>query len=334
MHPPLGLTTLNSHRLSSSTPRSSRLSTLNSQPASILALDFQLSAPGSAAPYRGRLAPSPTGHLHLGHARTFWIAQQRARAAGGALVLRNDDLDSTRYRMDFVAAMLADMRWLGLAWDEGPAIGGPHAPYNQSERRPFYRAALEKLHAARLIFPCTHSRRDVIEAAGAPHADDEPVYPRSFRPLADAPLPPLTDPIAVNWRFRVPDDEPLAFVDGSRGEQRAISGRDFGDFLVWRKDDVPSYQLACAVDDAAMQITEVVRGADLVKSTFRQILLLRALGHAIPAYFHCPLMNDAHGVRLAKRHDALSLRTLRENGVTQSEIIAQFTSADFADGRG
>ncbi|HVU23154.1 MAG TPA: tRNA glutamyl-Q(34) synthetase GluQRS [Opitutus sp.] len=288
----------------------------------------------AARPYRGRLAPSPTGHLHLGHARTFWIAQQRARASGGALVLRNDDLDSTRYRMDFVAAMLEDLRWLGLAWAEGPDVGGPHAPYNQSERRPHYRAALERLHAARLIFPCTHSRRDVIEAAGAPHADDEPVYPRSFRPSADAALPPLGGPITVNWRFRVPDDEPLAFADASLGEQRAIPGRDFGDFLVWRKDDVPSYQLACAVDDAEMQITEVVRGADLVKSTFRQILLLRALGHPIPAYFHCPLMTDGHGVRLAKRHDALSLRTLREQGVTPAEIIARFSSADAADQRG
>lgn len=278
----------------------------------------------STPPYRGRLAPSPTGHLHLGHARTFWIAAERARLARGTLVLRNDDLDSTRYRMDFVQAMLEDLHWLGFTWSEGPDVGGPYGPYNQSERRAIYRAALEKLHAARLIFPCTHSRRDVLEAVGAPHGDDEPVYPREFRPPLDAPLPPLGERVSVNWRFRVPDGEEVAFVDAHLGEQRAVAGRDFGDFLVWRKDDVPSYQLACAVDDGAMHITEVVRGADLVKSTFRQILLLRALGYAVPGYYHCPLMTDEQGVRLAKRHDALSLRTLRERGATAESITERF----------
>lgn len=274
--------------------------------------------------YRGRLAPSPTGYLHLGHARTFWIAAERARAAGGTLILRNDDLDSTRYRMDFVDGMIADLRWLGVEWQEGPDVGGPHAPYNQSERRPIYRRALEQLHAAGLIFPCTHSRRDVLEAVGAPHGDDEPVYPREFRPTATSPLPPLGEPVTVNWRLRVPEGETLVFHDAAAGEQRAVAGRDFGDFLVWRKDDVPSYQLACAVDDAAMRITEIVRGADLIKSTFRQILLLRALGHAVPSFCHCALVTDDHGVRLAKRHDALSLRALRERGVSPAELVAQF----------
>ncbi|HYD82803.1 MAG TPA: glutamate--tRNA ligase family protein, partial [Opitutus sp.] len=222
-------------------------------------------------------------------------------------------------------SMLEDLRWLGLAWAEGPDVGGPHAPYNQSERRAHYRAALAQLHAARLIFPCTHSRRDVLEAATAPHADDEPVYPPAFRPPADAPLPLLGETISVNWRFRVPDGETISFTDARFGEQHAIAGRDFGDFLVWRKDDVPSYQLACAVDDAAMQITEVVRGADLIKSTFRQLLLLRALGHTAPTYYHCPLMTDEKGERLAKRHDALSLRTLRERGTSPDAIVQTFS---------
>lgn len=276
----------------------------------------------SSSDYRGRLAPSPTGLLHLGHARTFWIAAQRARLAGGKLFLRNDDLDAIRFRLDFVDAMIEDLRWLGLRWEE-PVVA-------QSQHRALYRAALEKLHAARLIFPCTRSRRDVVEAAGAPHEggeNDEPVYPPSFRPAADAPLPPLRDSIAVNWRFRVPDGETIAFTDLKLGPQAAVAGRDFGDFLVWRKDDVPSYQLACVVDDAAMGITEVVRGADLVRSTFRQILLYRALGHPVPAFYHCPLMLDEQGVRLAKRHDALSLRTLRERGVTPAEIIRGFSNA-------
>ena len=278
--------------------------------------------------YRGRLAPSPTGYLHLGHARTFWVAAERARAAAGTLVLRNEDLDAVRFRLDFVDAMLEDLRWLGLVWQEGPDVGGPHAPYHQSARRPLYRAALERLHAAGLIFPCTHSRRDVLDAIGAPHEgagpDDEPVYPREFRPPTGAPLPPLGEKISVNWRLRVPEGETIRFTDGRFGEQRAVAGRDFGDFLVWRKDDVPSYQLACAVDDAAMGITEVVRGADLIKSTFRQLLIYRALAAPAPAFFHCPLMNDARGERLAKRHDALSLRTLRAQGLTLAEIRARF----------
>jgi glutamyl-tRNA synthetase len=273
--------------------------------------------------YRGRLAPSPTGHLHLGHARTFWIAERRARAAGGSLVLRNDDLDAARYRMNFARAMIEDLRWLGFKWDEGPDIGGPRAPYSQSERLPLYRAALERLHAARLIYPCSRSRRDVIEAAGAPHEggdDDEPLYPAAFRPDPGSPLPPLGGTITVNWRLRVPDGEELEFDDSRLGPQRAVAGRDFGDFPVWRKDDCPSYQLACTVDDALMGITEVVRGEDLVRSTFRQLLIYRALGHAAPVFHHCPLMRDEAGARLAKRHDALSLRALRERGVTPESI--------------
>jgi len=277
----------------------------------------------ATSPYRGRLAPSPTGYLHLGHARTFWIASRRAEEAGGTLVLRNDDLDATRYRMDFARAMFEDLRWLGFAWDEGPDIGGPHAPYNQSERIALYRAALERLHTASLIYPCSRSRRDVIEAAGAPHegADDEPLYPAAFRPDPGAPLPPLGDRIEVNWRLRVPDGEVLEFNDSRLGPQRAVAGRDFGDFPVWRKDDCPSYQLACAVDDALMGMTEVVRGEDLVRSTFRQLLIHRALGREAPAYYHCPLVRDPGGARLAKRHDALSLRALRARGEAPEAIV-------------
>ncbi len=237
--------------------------------------------------------------------------------------MRNDDLDAARWHLDFVTAMIEDLHWFGFNWQEGPDIGGPFAPYNQKERLPLYRKALEQLHAAGLIFPCTRSRRDVLEAAGAPHeggADDEPVYPKEFRPASTTLLPPLGEVVSVNWRFRVPDDDILTFDDGRYGPQAAVSGRDFGDFLVWRKDDAPSYQLSCAVDDALMGITEVVRGADLIRSTFRQILLYRALGYGIPAFYHCPLVNDDVGVRLAKRHDALSLRALRAGGKKPEEL--------------
>lgn len=273
----------------------------------------------SPVPYRGRLAPSPTGWLHLGHARTFWLAAERARRAGGTLFLRHDDLDRDRCRPEFTAALAEDLRWLGLAWTE-PMI-------SQSGRRDLYREACARLHAAGWLFPCARSRRDVAEAAGAPHeggADDEPLYPAAFRPPADATVPPLTWPAAVNWRFRVPDGEAISFHDGAQGPQTAVAGRDFGDFLVWRKDDTPSYQLATVVDDLALGITEVVRGEDLIRSTFRQLLLFRALGGTAPAFLHAPLVRDAEGRRLAKRHDALALRTLRERGVDPAALRAQF----------
>jgi glutamyl-tRNA synthetase len=259
-------------------------------------------------PYRGRIAPSPTGYLHLGHARTFWIAHERARANGGVLVLRNEDLDATRYKMEFVDAMLEDLKWFGIEWQEGPDVGGPFAPYNQSERMSFYRAALEKLRQQGAIYPCTCSRKDIRNAARAPHAeDDETIYPGTCRSNQQSAIGNRK----FAWRFRVPDGETISFVDGNFGEQRFVAGKDFGDFAVWRNDGVPSYQLSCVSDDAAMQITEVVRGADLLVSTARQLLLYRALDLKPPQFFHCELMKDDAGVRLAKRHDALSLRELR-----------------------
>jgi len=282
------------------------------------------SSPRAASTYRGRLAPSPTGYLHLGHARTFWLAQARARAAGGVLVLRNEDLDPDRCRLEFVAAMLEDLRWFGLDWQEGPDRGGPHAPYEQSRRTPLYRAALERLQAGGHVYPCTCSRRDIRAAVSAPQgADDEPVYPGTCRPgSSGAGFEPRTAGRPPCWRFRVPDGEVIEFVDGGFGPQRFVAGRDFGDFVVWRPDGVPAYQLACVVDDAAMGITEVVRGADLLVSTARQWLLYRALGWKPPAFYHVPLVTDAAGRRLAKRHDALSLRALRAQGMTPEQIRA------------
>ena len=276
------------------------------------------------AQYRGRLAPSPTGHLHVGHVRTFWVAQERARAAGGGLVLRNDDLDSMRFKMEFVDAMLEDLRWFGFEWSEGPDCGGPCAPYNQSERMGFYRATLEKLRVGNFIYPCTCSRKDIQQAVTAPHADDdELIYPGTCR---DKKLSTLNAQPSTRfaWRFRVPDGETIAFTDGNCGEKKFVAGKDFGDFVVWRGDGVPAYQLACVADDAAMQITEVVRGADLLVSTARQILLYRALGVPPPKFFHCALMLDEKGARLAKRHDALSLRTLRELGETSAGLRRKF----------
>jgi glutamyl-tRNA synthetase len=283
--------------------------------------------------YRGRLAPSPTGHLHLGHARTFWIAQQRAQASGGVLVLRNEDLDATRFKLEFVDAMLEDLKWFGFEWQEGPDCGGPFGPYKQSERREFYLAAMRKLLTGGFIYPCSCSRSDVRRALSAPHqGEDEPVYPGTCRAKFKAgngeglfhPESTSGSPPKSNWRFRVPDGEVIAFEDGRCGPQQFTAGKDFGDFVVWRHDGVPAYQLSVVVDDASMQITEVVRGADLLPSTARQLLLYRALGVPAPQFYHCPLMTDDQGVRLAKRHDALSLRRLRAEGSSPAQLRARW----------
>jgi len=399
--------------------------------------------------YRGRLAPSPTGYLHLGHARTFWVAWQRVRAAHGKLIFRNEDLDYQRCKPEFVQAMYEDLRWLGLDWDEGPDfsfklgksgqpgdpdltpqpgkssqpgdpdLGGTvsgvvnrsgsvshgetgrsgFGPYSQSERRSFYLDTWRKLRDSGLIYPCTCSRKDLERVLSAPHeeplhgaplhgaefyhlndrgpqpgsperggfaragvekpspeiakdpssqpgaatvqfpmkgpssqsqatavqsiADDELPYPGTCREKIGT-AKDYDSPAGVSWRFKVPDGETISFDDGYFGHQEFVAGRDFADFLLWRRDDIPAYQLAVVVDDAAMQITEVVRGADLLKSTARQLLLICALGYPTPAYFHCPLLRDEKNVRLAKRHDALSLRVLRAQGIDPEILRKKF----------
>jgi glutamyl/glutaminyl-tRNA synthetase len=306
----------------------------------------------SSSSYRGRLAPSPTGYLHIGHARTFWTAFERARDAAGTLVMRMEDLDPQRSRAAYAEAALEDLRWLGIEWQEGPDIGGPFAPYEQSRRGAYYLAGWKQLFEAGCIYPCRCSRKDLEAALSAPHEgagamqaeDDEPIYPGTCRKYLDAELRHrdfggrvFDSPEGLNWRFAVPDGEPIGFHDENLGPQRFIAGRDFGDFLVWRRDGtqvssrtgssqlsvgVPSYQLACVADDATMRISEVVRGADLLKSTARQILLNRVLGYENPSWFHCQLVPDRNGQRLAKRHDALSIRALREQGLTPAEILS------------
>jgi len=289
-----------------------------------------------STPYIGRLAPSPTGLLHLGHARTFYIAHQHARAANGTLYLRDEDIDPQRSRPEFSAAMREDLLWLGLTWD---------AELRQSDRLPLYLAALHQLLAAGFAYPCSCSRRDLALSTHAPHedpaaeSDDEPLYNNRCRPTA--PVANLSGPVAdlINtprprstYRFRTPDQTPSSFTDLNAGPQTFTTSTDFGDFLIWRKPltsdpsdiGLPSYQLTCVVDDALTAITEVVRGRDLLKSTARQILLQRALNYPTPAYYHCDLLRDSNGVRLAKRHDALALRTLRANGLSPADVLAMF----------
>ncbi|MDP7010325.1 MAG: tRNA glutamyl-Q(34) synthetase GluQRS [Verrucomicrobiota bacterium] len=262
--------------------------------------------------YRGRLAPTPTGLLHLGHARTFWTAQQRARDQGGILLYRNEDLDPARCKPEFREAAIEDLRWLGLKWDG--------EPIDQSGRLAHYRRAFEQLRDNGHLFSCTCSRKDIREAANAPHTEDgEAIYPGTCR-TKDSSAQPHEPSTPANWRFQVPEGKVVQFEDGRCGPQRFVAGVDFGDFPVWQKDGMPAYQLAVVVDDAAMDITEVVRGEDLLLSTARQLLLYRALGLNPPNFYHCPLMTDEKGRRLAKRNDALSLQALRKSGHNLVEV--------------
>ena len=266
--------------------------------------------------YRGRIAPTPTGALHLGHARTFHVGWQRAREADGALVLRIEDLDQVRCRPEYVEQSLDDLRWMGIDWTEGPVY--------QSQRGSVYRVAWRRLHATGLLYPSEVSRKEVRDAAHAPHDDEEGaelVFPPCLRPPLGAGRD-VVSPDGVAWRFRVPDGETVTFHDARQGPQAFTAGTDFGDFVVWRKDGVPAYELAVVADDIEMRITEVVRGADLLKSTARQLLIYRALQASPPAWCHESLVRDADGRRLAKRHQALALRTLRERGESWADVLA------------
>ena len=273
--------------------------------------------------YRGRLAPTPTGFLHVGHARTFALAAQRAHEANGILIYRTEDLDAGRCRPEFATAALEDLRWLGLQWSEGPDVGGPDAPYVQSQRLTWFREVWQRLQASGHIYPCDKSRKDVERCLTAPHTEDdaEPIFPTELRPSVGAGRE-AREPGAMNWRFRVPDGESIGFHDEIQGPQRFVAGHDFGDFLVWRKDGFPSYELAVVADDHAMGVTEVVRGADLLLSTARQLLLYQALGWTPPAWAHAPLILDNNGKRLAKRTYGLSVRELKERGYTSNEILS------------
>jgi glutamyl-tRNA synthetase len=266
--------------------------------------------------YRGRIAPTPTGDMHVGHARTFVAAWRRAADAGGHLVLRIEDLDPLRCRAECAERAIDDLAWLGVRWDEGPVY--------QSRRRACHEAVWRALRDAGVVYPSHVSRRELRDAAHAPHEDEEgaePLFPRVLRPAPGVGRD-AASPAGVVWRFRVPDGEVVRFVDARRGPQAFTAGADFGDFVVWRRDDVPAYELAVVADDVAMGITEVVRGDDLLRSTARQLLVYRALGATPPSWYHLPLVRDAAGRRLAKRHGALSIRELRARGLTPAEVLA------------
>jgi len=271
-------------------------------------------------PVVGRLAPSPTGGLHLGHARTFLIAWLAARRAGGRVILRIEDLDASRVRDEARNTSRLDLQWLGLDWDEGPDLGGPSAPYVQSERLLHYEDLLDRLKASESVYPCTCTRADIDRAASAPHLEDEgPTYPGTCahrraidaRSLGDRPFA---------WRFRVPQGL-VGWYDLFLGPTELDPARVGGDFIVSRHTIGPSYQLAVVADDAAMGVNQVIRGADLVPSTPRQILLYRGLGWPEPRFGHVPLTVTPEGRRLAKRDGSVKLSSLREAGVDPRQLV-------------
>jgi glutamyl-tRNA synthetase len=271
---------------------------------------------------RGRYAPSPTGELHVGNARTALVAWWSVRSRGGSFVWRVEDLDPPRVVRGCAEAQLADLAWLGLDWDEDPDSGGPFAPYTQSERSHIYEAALEVLHDAGRLFPCSLSRRELASISSAPHGtDEEAPYPASARPASLEPgwyekLRSGSQQTAA-LRFRV-RDEPVTFVDRVYGR---IQDRVAGDFVLKRRDGLYAYQLAVVVDDWMMNIDEVVRGSDLIGSTARQIQLLEALGAKRPSHAHVPMVLGAAGEKLSKRDQALTLRSLREAGVRAAQLV-------------
>ena len=260
---------------------------------------------------RGRLAPSPTGAQHVGNARTYLIAWLSARSQAGQVLLRMEDIDSPRVKPGAAAQALDDLDWLGLNWDGVPVV--------QTERLVLYEQALAKLQRQELVYPCTCSRSDVERAASAPHGEHEgPAYSGACAHRCAADAAALHAPFA--WRLRVPD-EPISFVDGFRGPITQNPRDLAGDFVVWKSAGTPAYQLAAVVDDAIQNVTEVVRGDDLIPSTPRQLMLYRALGYAPPRFVHVPLVIGPDGRRLAKRHGDTRLLSLRAAGVSAEALI-------------
>lgn len=278
-------------------------------------------------PIRGRLAPTPSGQLHLGNARTALLAWLHVRQANGTLVLRIEDIDRARSRRQYAEQIMEDLRWLGLDWDEGPDLGGPYGPYLQSERTARYEEALKRLEQDGYLYPCFCSRAKLQAIASAPHGlrAEGPVYPGICRGLSAEERALREREKQPSLRFMMPERD-WRFSDLVAGEQ-TFAAPAGGDFVVLRADGMIGYQLAVVVDDAAMGITHAVRGVDLLDSTPRQLALYEALGLTAPAFAHVPLLLGPDGARLAKRHGPLSIAELRQKGVKPEGVIGYLAHA-------
>ena len=262
------------------------------------------------AQLRGRFAPSPSGRMHLGNLFSALLAWLSVRSAGGTMVLRMEDLDPDRCREEYASQLAEDLEWLGLDWDEGYGRGGDRGPYRQSERTEIYARAFGQLEELGLVYPCFCTRAERL-AASAPHrADGQVIYPGTCRDLTPEERERLAEKRRPAWRVRVPD-RALAFADGLQGGYAENLLRDCGDFIVRRSDGVFAYQLAVVVDDAAMGVTQVVRGRDLLDSTPRQLWLYETLGLTPPSFCHVPLLTAPDGRRLSKRERDLDMGGLR-----------------------
>ncbi len=269
----------------------------------------------------GRFAPSPSGRIHLGNILCALLVWLSARQKGGRVVLRIEDLDTARCPRRYADQMEDDLRWLGLDWDEGPVVGGPNGPYDQSRRTAIYQAALEKLEEKGLVYPCFCTRAE-LHAASAPHREDgQVIYAGTCRNLTPEEAAERAKTRAPALRLRVPD-EVRSFTDGHMGLYAENLARDCGDFLLRRSDGMFAYQLAVVVDDGAMGVTEVVRGADLLDSTPRQLYLYELLGLTPPEFYHFPLLLSADGHRLSKRNADAGLDVLRDCS-TAAEILGK-----------
>ncbi|WP_168120433.1 tRNA glutamyl-Q(34) synthetase GluQRS [Paenibacillus sp. HB172176] len=278
---------------------------------------------------RGRFAPTPSGLLHLGNAFTALAAWLQIRQAGGEFALRVEDIDKPRSRQEWVSLQLQDLKWLGIDWDEGPDLGGAYAPYTQSERENLYEEALARLISSGMLYPCYCSRKDLAQLASAPHglSSEGPAYPGFCRHLTEAEQAAKAADKSPSLRFFMPASSPACqFRDSLSGENLRFDCESLGDFVVRRADGIFSYQLAVTVDDAAMAITDVLRGADLLDSTPRQLALYEALGLHAPAFAHVPLIADASGERLSKRDKSLTLASLRERGVRPERLVGALAS--------
>ena len=270
----------------------------------------------------GRFAPTPSGQLHLGNLFCSLIAWLAAKSQGGKILLRNEDLDVERSRPEYALQAQRDLEALGLFWDEGGDRSGPHAPYDQSQRFPFYRTQLERLENQGLVYPCFCSRAQ-LHAASAPHASDgETIYAGTCRGLSPQEVAERSKTRAPALRLQVPE-ETIAFTDLHYGPQQQYLPTGCGDFILRRSDGVYAYQLAVVADDGSMGVTQVVRGRDLLSSTPRQILLYRLLGWPVPEFGHTPLLLAPGGRRLSKRDGDQCLSGLLEKGLTPRDVVGR-----------